>query len=461
VDDFESYTDDEGSRIYESWVDGWTNGTGSVVGYLQAPFAETTIIHGGKQAMPFEYNNVKTPFYSETERTLDTTQDWTTNGADTLALYFRGYPVGFADKGNNAFTVSGGGTDIWGTSDQFRFVYKQLNGNGSITMKVDSIANTDVWAKASVMIRETLDATAKNAAIAVTPGSGVSFQWRNALAGSSSNTNAGTTGMVAPYWVRITRTGNVFKAERSPDGKTWTQQGVDTTVQMAANVYIGMAVTSHNANATTTAEISNVSTTGTVTGQWQAPAIGAAQRANSPAPLYLVVEDKAGKKATAVNANPTATTVAAWTEWRISLSDLAGVNLAAVKKITLGVGDQATRPRAAAGCSTSTTSASGTRSSARSILPVVPGSAPAPWHETGVLQARDSGARPASRTPAPDDTKAGRWSQTTPRSFTVWTPCHAMTVGFFASPVNARWQPQGRRPGDGGYRCVKPSPSCA
>jgi regulation of enolase protein 1 (concanavalin A-like superfamily) len=339
VDDFESYTDDEGSRIYESWVDGWTNGTGSVVGYLQSPFAETTILHGGKQSMPFEYNNVKTPFYSEAERTFDTTQNWTTNGADTLALYFRGYPVGFVDKGNNAFTVSGGGTDIWNTGDQFRFAYKQLSGNGSLTMRVDSIANTNVWAKAGPMIRETLDGTSKNAYIAVTPGSGVSFQWRNALAGASANSQ--TTGLVAPYWVRLTRTGNVFKAERSADGKTWTQQGVDTTVAMAANVYIGMAVTSHDAALTTTAEISNISATGTITGQWQALAIGAVQRSNAPAPLYLVVEDKAGKKATVVNANPAATAIAAWTEWRIALSDLTGVNLAAVKKITLGVGDRA------------------------------------------------------------------------------------------------------------------------
>jgi regulation of enolase protein 1 (concanavalin A-like superfamily) len=295
--------------------------------------------------MPLEYNNVKTPFYSETERTFDPLQDWTTHGADTLVLYFRGYPAALVDKGNNAFTVSGGGTDIWNNADQFRFVYKQLSGNGSLTMRIDSIANTDVWAKAGPMIRETLDDTSKNAYIAVTPASGVSFQWRSALAGTSANSQ--TTGLVAPYWVRLTRTGNVFKAERSADGKTWTQQGVDTTVQMAANVYIGMAVTSHNANATTTAEISNVSATGTVTGQWQALAIGAAQRANSPAPLYLVVEDKAGKKATAVNADPAATTVAAWTQWRIPFSDLTGVNLAAVKKLTLGVGDKA-NPKAGA-----------------------------------------------------------------------------------------------------------------
>jgi hypothetical protein len=29
VDDFESYMDAEGGRIYETWIDGWTNGTGS------------------------------------------------------------------------------------------------------------------------------------------------------------------------------------------------------------------------------------------------------------------------------------------------------------------------------------------------------------------------------------------------------------------------------------------------
>jgi len=157
VDNFESYTDAEGSRIYEAWVDGWTNGTGSVVGYLQAPFAETVNIHGGKQAMPFEYNNVKSPYYSEAERTFDTAQTWTINGADTLSLWFRGSAAAFVDKGNNAFTVSSSGTDIWNVGDQFRFVYKSLSGNGSIVAKVDSLVNTNVWAKAGVMIRQSLD----------------------------------------------------------------------------------------------------------------------------------------------------------------------------------------------------------------------------------------------------------------------------------------------------------------
>ena len=71
VEDFESYTDVEGSRIYEAWIDGMTDGkSGSVVGYLEAAngtFGETVIVHGGGQSMPMDYNNINAPFYSEAD----------------------------------------------------------------------------------------------------------------------------------------------------------------------------------------------------------------------------------------------------------------------------------------------------------------------------------------------------------------------------------------------------------
>jgi len=90
VDDFESYTDAEGSRIYEAWVDGLTNSTGSLVGYMTAPFAEQAIVHGGKQSMPLDYNNTKTPFYSEADQEFATAQDWTVGEVSTLVLFVRG-----------------------------------------------------------------------------------------------------------------------------------------------------------------------------------------------------------------------------------------------------------------------------------------------------------------------------------------------------------------------------------
>ncbi len=92
VDDFESYTDDidAGEAIFDTWLDGWVNETGSTVGHLISPFAERTIVHAGRQSMPLHYDNTTAPYQSEAERLWPTPQDWTRNGADTLQLFFRG-----------------------------------------------------------------------------------------------------------------------------------------------------------------------------------------------------------------------------------------------------------------------------------------------------------------------------------------------------------------------------------
>ncbi|UCD53349.1 MAG: discoidin domain-containing protein [Phycisphaerales bacterium] len=90
IDDFESYTDEEGNRIYEVWIDGWVNGTGSTVGYLEAPFEERTIVHGGRQSMPLAYDNAGAASFSEASRTLTLARDLTVGGANSLRLYFHG-----------------------------------------------------------------------------------------------------------------------------------------------------------------------------------------------------------------------------------------------------------------------------------------------------------------------------------------------------------------------------------
>ncbi len=90
VDDFESY-DDADNRIYQTWIDGLENGTGSYVGHEVAQngtFGETTIVHGGNQSMPLSYDNNFN--YSETERALSLSQDWTKHGIGTMSLNFYG-----------------------------------------------------------------------------------------------------------------------------------------------------------------------------------------------------------------------------------------------------------------------------------------------------------------------------------------------------------------------------------
>jgi hypothetical protein len=101
IDDFESYNDEEGqgTRIYETWADGYSDGSsGSTVGYVDPPFAERRIVHEGYQSMPLDYNNVNSPFFSEATRTWSGPQNWTINGRDSLTLFFRGKSKNAAEK---------------------------------------------------------------------------------------------------------------------------------------------------------------------------------------------------------------------------------------------------------------------------------------------------------------------------------------------------------------------------
>ena len=106
VEDFESYTNEVGSRVFEKWIDGvgFTqpvdtpgNGTGAMVGHdIWTPgttfttIVETGNVFGGRQAMPIYYDNTFTPFRSEVDRTFVPAQNWTLEGVTTLVVHFRG-----------------------------------------------------------------------------------------------------------------------------------------------------------------------------------------------------------------------------------------------------------------------------------------------------------------------------------------------------------------------------------
>jgi len=92
IDDFEKYDDDMEAEttIWHTWIDGLTTeASGSQVGYTDAPFAEKTIVHGGGQSMPLQYNN-STYALSEAQITFDPAQDWTARSIKSLSLYFYG-----------------------------------------------------------------------------------------------------------------------------------------------------------------------------------------------------------------------------------------------------------------------------------------------------------------------------------------------------------------------------------
>ena len=164
-------------------------------------------------------------------------------------------PVGTATHSNGTFTIKGAGTDIWESSDQFQYVYQPITGDAEIIARVTSLTNTNTYAKAGVMFRETLTTTSKHAMTTITAAAGVEFLSRDAVSVPTIQQGAAGT---FPKWIRTVRTGNVFTSYTSDNGTTWTQIGTARTIAMANTIYVGMAVTSHNNGTLTTGVFSDV-----------------------------------------------------------------------------------------------------------------------------------------------------------------------------------------------------------
>jgi hypothetical protein len=354
VDNFESYNDinlDEpnSNRIYRTWSDGWdtpeTNG--AVVGYPDPDFnagehfVETSIIHGGRQSMPYSYDCDKK--YSQAVRSLSgLDRDFTREGVDTLSLWYRGYPAtmgSFVQEPNGTITMTGSGTDIGGRADEFHFAYKKLTGAGSIVARVVSLTDTDPSAKAAVMIRDTLQPGSIHVMGCVTSRSGVTSEGRIITDDLSFNFAQG--GLKAPYWVRLERdsVGN-FSMTASADGITWArvETGASQPVYMdSPTVYIGLAVTAHNAAAMCTAVFTDVTITGDTSQQpnWLDQDIGITS--NEREPMYVALNGKA-----VANPDPNAVLMNDWTECRIPLQNFEaqGVDLKNVDTIALIIGTQ-------------------------------------------------------------------------------------------------------------------------
>ncbi len=351
VDDFESYndldpTDPESNRIFNMWIDGYGIPTnGSLVGYDVAPFCEQTIVHSGTQSMPLFYDNSGTARYSEATLTLSSQRDWTLKAVETLVLWFKGNPAGFVEEPAGTYTMTAAGADIWGTADEFRYAWKQLSGDGSITATVESVLwvpGSNDWTKAGVMIRGTLDAGSPNAFVALSSGSGdgATFQWRNSAGGSSSSSRT-LVGISPPSSIKLVREGNMFTGYVFLDGQ-WQQEGESATVPMVDPVYIGLALTSHSSGVTSEAVFSDVTTTGAVTGVFTQQPIGVDMPANEPESMYVAVASSGGTPAVVRHDDPSASQIGAWTEWAVDLKQFSdgGVNLTNVNTISIGFGDK-------------------------------------------------------------------------------------------------------------------------
>lgn len=148
---------------------------------------------------------------------------------------------GSASSATAGITVQSAGRDIWGTSDGLHYVYQPLTGNATITVRVASQSATHQWARAGVMLRESLAPEARQASVLITGANGVELNWRGSPGGTTQR--KGLSGYAAPTWLRLTREGGVVTGEVSSDGNSWTRVW-QSTLSLAPTLFVGLAVTS-------------------------------------------------------------------------------------------------------------------------------------------------------------------------------------------------------------------------
>jgi dextranase len=203
---------------------------------------------------------------------------WVTQDIGSVGL------TGSASYSNGTFTTTGSGADIESTADAFRYVYQPSSGNCEVRAQVVSVQNTDPWAKAGVMIRESTNAAAVNAMAEITSGNGTEFQQRESTGGGTTSTVISS--VVAPEWVRLVRNSNNFSAYYGPDGTNWTQIGATLSITMSNSASVGLAVTAHNNTTVCSASFNNVSVN-------QAPVLAAIPNQTILAGRTLVVTNSA------------------------------------------------------------------------------------------------------------------------------------------------------------------------
>jgi hypothetical protein len=195
------------------------------------------------------------------------------------------------------------------------------------------------------MIRGSLDENSTYAFMFPTPDDRRAFQNRFTPGGTARSTHSNPGTITFPLWVKVERKGNQFTASYSTDGGQPVQP--DTARARSDPVperspkhrHIGMA-SSHNAAAASS------SSQGGATGAVASMDRGVSDRIQTAAGLYMVKRTRSVRRN---HPDPAATAVPTWTQWRIAFSDLAGINLAAVKKLTIGAGDKANPKAGAAG----------------------------------------------------------------------------------------------------------------
>jgi RHS repeat-associated protein len=312
---------------------------GEVVTVTGTNFGSTqgtsTVTFNGTAATASSWNATsivtKVPSGATTGNVVVTLQGVGSNGATfTVTLIPTGWSdtdigavglAGSSSYANETFTINASGQGVFTTADEIHFVYQPLSGDGSISARVVSLTGSSS-PPAGVMIRETLNTGATSAFTAYR--SSTIYFVNRATTGATSSYQTGASGAPLPYWVGIVRAGNEFSSYTSSDGVNWVQIGTTQTINMAQNVYMGLAASSDDNTSLSTSTFDNVSIN---TLSVPAPAITTISATTGPIGSQVVITGSgfgASQNGSLVTLNAQPVTINSWSSTSITTTIPSG-----------------------------------------------------------------------------------------------------------------------------------------
>lgn len=170
--------------------------------------------------------------------------------------------AGSSSYSGGTYTISGGGTDIYGTADKFHFLGQAWTGDVRFMTRVVSQTSpqTNNWAKAGLMLRDDNATGSRHVLLDTSPAAdlGGSIQMLSRSTANGTTAELGRyDGNAMPYWLRLERHGDVFTGWYSLDGTLWLTAG-STSLTLNSPALAGLAVTAHDNTKLNTAVFDNV-----------------------------------------------------------------------------------------------------------------------------------------------------------------------------------------------------------
>ena len=147
-------------------------------------------------------------------------------------------------KPTGEFDLFGGGKDIWGEKDDFRFLHQTLDGDGVLEATIQTVETVDTYTKAGLMLRDGLNPDAPFLMLSIFPSGEINIAKRETLGGTAASAGS-KTAQLPGITLRITRQNGTITMEYKTNSDTYALIGT-TPDFLPKKLEVGAVALSHS-----------------------------------------------------------------------------------------------------------------------------------------------------------------------------------------------------------------------